>query len=276
MRGVLCFGLCLVWLFFAGAVNAATEAIRPEFRVPSPLVQGGFYVGKAPAGSEVIFKGKKLRLTPAGYFPFGLNWKEGSTVTFTVIPPDGERREYRFPVQEHKYDVSVIDGLPPKMVTPPPEVRQRIANDAARVREARSVLSDLTDFGRKMIWPVKGRVSGHFGNHRILNGTPKSPHTGMDIAAPKGTPVVAPLGGIVIMVADLYYTGNTVIIDHGYGVSTVYCHLDSVAVRERQKIGQGDPLGTVGMTGRATGPHLHWGMNWEGERLNPELSLPAS
>ncbi|WP_321394347.1 M23 family metallopeptidase [Emcibacter sp.] len=251
-------------------------ALADDFRVPEQLVQGGFYVGKAPEGGEVWFKGRQLRTTPAGYFPFGLNWKEEKQVTFRLVNGDGSEKEYAVAVQAQKYDTSVVDGLPPKMVTPPPEVQERIRQDALKVNAARKSDSDLSDFGKPMVWPVKGRISGHFGNHRILNGKPRSPHTGMDIAAPEGTPVVAPWGGRVTLVADLYYTGNTVIIDHGYGVSTVYCHLSSVAVEEGQEIGQGADLGKVGMTGRATGPHLHWGLNWYGERLNPELSLPAS
>ncbi|WP_417317041.1 M23 family metallopeptidase [Emcibacter sp.] len=265
----------MVRLFFLISIFGPLAATAEEFRVPDTLTQGGFYVGKAPKEAEVWFRGRRVRTTPAGYFPFGLNWKEGKKVSFRVVNGDGTEKTYSFAVAEQKYDVSVVDGLPPKMVTPPPEVQERIKQDSIRVREARKSDSDLSDFGKPMIWPVKGRISGHFGNHRILNGEPRSPHTGMDIAAPEGTPVVAPWGGRVTMVADLYYTGNTVIIDHGYGVSTVYCHLSSVDVEQNQEIEQGADLGKVGMTGRATGPHLHWGLNWYGERLNPELSLPS-
>ena len=264
------------WLVLLLVVLFPLTGAASDFRVPEGLTQGGFYVGKAPKDSEVWFKGRKIRTTPAGYFPFGLDWKEGKEISFRLVNGDGSEKDYTFPVREQKYDVSIVDGLPPKMVTPPPEVQDRIRADALKVKAARKNDSDLADFGKPMIWPVKGRISGHFGNHRILNGKPRSPHTGMDIAVPEGTPVVAPWGGRVTLVADLYYTGNTVIIDHGYGVSTVYCHLSSVAVEEGQQIGQGADLGRVGMTGRATGPHLHWGLNWYSERLNPELSLPAS
>lgn len=241
--------------------------------LPDELTQGGFYVGKLAPGSRLWLGDQKLKLSPEGYFAFGLNWKQGGMVKFRLLDAGGEEYFQRFVVSKQIYDVQHIDGLPPKMVTPPKQVLARIAEDSARVRKARTTDSDRQDFRAAFIWPVRGRISGKFGNHRILNGTPKSPHTGMDIAAATGTPIRAPLGGEVTMVSDLYYTGNTLIIDHGFGVSTVFAHMDSVTVHMGQRLEQGDQIGTVGATGRATGPHLHWGLNWYGERLNPALVL---
>lgn len=241
--------------------------------LPDELTQGGFYVGKVAADSKLWLGDQKLKLSPEGYFAFGLNWKQGGMVKFRLLDAKGAEYPQRLTVSKQKYDVQHIDGLPPKMVTPPREVLNRIKADSTRVKKARTTDSDRQDFRRDFIWPVRGRISGKFGNHRILNGTPKSPHTGMDIAAPTGTPIMAPLGGEVTMVSDLYYTGNTLIIDHGFGVSTVFAHMNTVTVRMGQHIRQGDKIGTVGATGRATGPHLHWGLNWYKERLNPELVL---
>lgn len=241
--------------------------------LPDDLTQGGFYVGKVAPGSKIWLGEKELRVSPDGNFAFGLNWKQGAMVKFQLVDAKGASHPQRLVVKKKKYDVQHIDGLPPKMVTPPGDVLARIKGDSARVRKARTTDSDRQDFRRAFIWPVRGRISGHFGSHRILNGTAKSPHTGMDIAAPKGTAIMAPLGGVVTMVSDLYYTGNTVIIDHGFGVSTVFAHMDSVTVRRGETVKQGGQIGTVGATGRATGPHLHWGLNWYGERLNPALVL---
>ncbi|PCI49293.1 MAG: peptidase M23 [Alphaproteobacteria bacterium] len=258
----------IVMIFMAGGVQAGNL-----LDLPDELDQGGFYVGRVAPDSRLWLGERKLKISPEGYFAFGLNWKQGGMVKFRLVDAGGVTRHQRFIVKKQKYDVQHINGLPPKMVTPPQEVLARIAEDSARVKKARATDSDRIDFRNPFIWPVRGRISGNFGNHRILNGTAKSPHTGMDIAAPKGTAIMAPLGGVVTMVSELYYTGNTLIIDHGYGVSTVFAHMETVAVREGQVIRQGEKIGTVGATGRATGPHLHWGLNWYRERLNPALVL---
>ncbi len=258
----------ILLFFMAGHAQA-----KNMLGLPDELSQGGFYVGKVTAGSHVWLGTRKLKISPEGYFAVGMNWKQGAMVKFRLRDSKGHEHHQRFTVKKQKYDVQHIDGLPPKMVTPPKEVLSRIAADSARVRAARTINSDLQNFRNPFIWPVRGRISGNFGNHRILNGTPKSPHGGMDIAAPRGTPILAPLGGVVTMVSDLYYTGHTLIIDHGHGISTVFAHMDKITVTEGQKLSQGDRIGTVGATGRATGPHLHWGLNWYKERLNPALVL---
>ncbi len=260
---------CLIF----GLLMALPAQAGNRLDLPDQVTQGGFYVGKVTPGSALWLGKTKLKLTPEGYFAFGVNWQQEGMIKFRLVDSAGAEYPQRLQVIKQKYDVQHINGLPKKMVTPPKEVLARIAADSARVKKARTTNSPRQDFRGHFIWPVRGRISGSFGNHRILNGKPKSPHTGMDIAAPKGTPVKAPLGGVVTMVSDLYYTGNTVIIDHGYGVSTVFAHLDKAMVRMGQRLTQGDQIGTVGATGRATGPHLHWGLNWYKERLNPALVL---
>lgn len=266
--------ICQILMFLIMAILPAQLTLaQNRLGLPDELTQGGLYVGKVAPGSQLWLEGQQIKLSPEGHFVFGLNWKQGRMVKFRLIDAQGKSHPQRLTVKKQKYDVTHIDGLPPKMVTPPPEVQARIKADSLRVQKARATDSDRKDFIDGFLWPVRGRVSGNFGNHRILNGTPKSPHTGMDIAAPTGTPIVAPLGGIVTMVSDLYYTGNTLIIDHGFGVSTVFAHMNEVTVKPGQVIQKGDQIGTVGATGRATGPHLHWGLNWYKERLNPALVL---
>lgn len=244
-----------------------------DLGINEPLKQGGFYLGKVAIGDKVTFHGERVKISPEGYFAFGLGWKYKDVANIRVDHKAGGHTMYHLDVLPHDYEVEEITGLPPRYVTPPQEVLDRIAKDAADVRAVRTVDSDLQNFREEMIWPVEGRISGRFGSHRILNGEPRSPHMGLDIAPGQGALIVAPLGGKVTMVSDLYFTGITLIIDHGHGINSVYAHLEESLAKVGDFINQGDPIGTVGMTGRATGPHLHWGLNWFGERLNPAITL---
>jgi hypothetical protein len=244
-----------------------------DIGMAEPLKQGGYYVGQVVQGDKVTFHGARVKVSSDGKFVIGLGWKYKSVANIRVDHKAGGHTMYRLDVIPHEYDVEEISGLPSKYVAPPKAVQERIARDSAEVRKARTIDSDLVNFTEEMIWPVKGRISGRFGNHRILNGEPRSPHTGLDIAPGQGALIVAPLGGKVTLVSDQYLTGNTMIIDHGHGISSVYAHMETTAVKQGDVVLKGDPIGTVGMTGRATGPHLHWGMNWYGERLNAGIAL---
>lgn len=266
MRNIfLCISIYFCTIFSAIAANG--------LNIQEPLKQGGYYVGQVAVGDKVTFQGKTIKTSPEGYFVIGLGWKYKEVANIRVDHKVGGHTMYHLDVLPHTYEVQEISGLPPKMVTPPKEVQDRISKDAIDVREVRAIDSDLQNFREKMIWPVKGRISGRFGSHRILNGEPRSPHTGLDIAPGAGATIVAPLGGKVTLVSDQYFTGNTLVIDHGHGISSVYAHMQEVLVKEGQVVSQGDKIGLVGMTGRATGPHLHWGMNWYGERLNAGVAL---
>ena len=241
--------------------------------IQEPLKQGGFYVGKVNPGDKVTFQGKTVKQSKDGTFVIGLGWKYKAKANIRVDHKAGGHTMHHLDVMAHDYETEEIKGLPPKYVAPPREVQTRIAKDAADVRAVRAIDSDLQNFKETMIWPVKGRISGRFGSHRILNGKPRSPHTGLDIAPGQGALIVAPLGGKVTLVSDQYLTGNTMVIDHGHGISSVYAHMERAIAHEGDMVKQGDPIGTVGMSGRATGPHLHWGMNWYGERLNAGVAL---
>ena len=158
-----------------------------------------------------------------------------------------------------------------KMVTPPDSVIARIKSDQATVAAARQLMATTGDFLQGFDWPVTGRISGVFGSQRILNGTPRQPHYGIDIAAPHGTPIQAPASGLVTLVKDLYFSGWTVIINHGLGLNSSFLHLDQVSINIGDNVSRGDNIGTVGSTGRSTGPHLDWRLDWQGRRIDASL-----
>ncbi|HEU0237368.1 MAG TPA: M23 family metallopeptidase, partial [Candidatus Limnocylindrales bacterium] len=175
-------------------------------------------------------------------------------------------------IQQRAYDIQRVDGLPQEKVTPPEEVLARIAAEQAMVEEVRKVDRPEPWFETGFVWPVVGPISGIYGSQRILNGEPRWPHYGVDVVAPEGTPVVAPADGLVVLVnPDMYYSGGTVVLDHGFGLTSAYLHLKEISVEEGQTLRQGDRLGSVGATGRVTGAHLDWRFNWFDERLDPVL-----
>ena len=171
-----------------------------------------------------------------------------------------------------RWQIERIEGVPESTVNPPPEIAARIEREQAEVSLARQRDDDRDDFSADFTWPLQGRVSGVYGSQRIYNGTPKSPHSGLDVAAVKGTPLRAPAGGVISFAKpDLYLTGGTVLIDHGHGLSSSFLHLSRIDVRVGERVEPGQVIGLVGATGRATGPHMHWGMNWFGVRVDPQL-----
>jgi murein DD-endopeptidase MepM/ murein hydrolase activator NlpD len=183
-------------------------------------------------------------------------------------------------IATRQYEIQKVEGLPQNLVTPSAEEEARIAREQAEVTQARTLDLDEPLFESKFIWPALGPISGVYGSQRILNGTPRAPHYGVDVAAPEGSPVVSPADGLVTFAKpDLLLTGGTLIIDHGHGLSSTFLHLSRIDVKVGQRLHQGDLVGAVGATGRATGPHLHWGMNWFDVRVDPALvvgPMPAT
>jgi murein DD-endopeptidase MepM/ murein hydrolase activator NlpD len=170
------------------------------------------------------------------------------------------------------YNIQRIDGLPPAMVTPPEEAWPRIARGSKLKKAARAIASQYDGFAEGFVWPTKGRITGVYGSQRFYNGEPRRPHFGIDIAAPRGTPVTAPASGTVTLAEpDMYFEGGLVFIDHGLSVTSAYMHLDSLKVKVGDKVKRGDVIATVGSTGRSTGPHLDWRMFWRGARIDPAL-----
>lgn len=239
-----------------------------------PRAPGALLVGRAAPGSRVRLDSRVLKVADDGHFVFGFGRDAPPRHLLEVEPPGGRVERITLRLSPRRYPIERVDGLPPKTVTPPPEWQERRAREIARVHAARSVFSDRRDWQAGFRLPAQGRVSGVYGSQRILNGRPRSPHYGLDIAAHEGTPVVAPAGGIVRLAApDFLLEGGIVIIDHGFGVSSTLFHLKDLRVHEGEEVRAGQRIASMGMTGRATGPHVDWRVNWGEVRLDPALAL---
>jgi len=238
------------------------------------FIQGHFIIGKTDPNSKIKIDKKQVKVSKDGYFAFGLNRNRKYDVVIT-IEKDGIKEKITKRVQKRIYDIQRIDGLEEKKVTPPEEVYERIKKENKLIAKARAIETDLDFFKDKFIIPVDDAIiTGVYGSQRILNGKPKWPHYGLDFAQEEGAPVKAMLNGTVTLAApDLYYTGGTLIFDHGHGISTLYMHMNKVFVKKGQKVKQGDIIGSVGSTGRATGPHLDVRLNWFDIRLDPATVL---
>lgn len=246
----------------------------PALQLRGHFTPGGLVRGQVEPGSTVSLDGAPLLVDGEGRFTFGFDRDAAGQSSLVVRYPDGREETHTLKLKPREYQIQRINGLPPKMVTPDQETLTRIGEESARLKAARRHVSSIAGFWQDFQWPAQGPISGVFGSQRVLNGEPRSPHNGLDIAAARGTPVVAPAAGIVrLAVTDYYYTGGTVVLDHGHGLSSVYVHLDRVDVTEGAELAAGDVIGAVGATGRVTGPHLHWGVNWGDVRLDPALLL---
>jgi murein DD-endopeptidase MepM/ murein hydrolase activator NlpD len=247
--------------------------------LPASASQGALVIGSTHPAATVTADGRSLRVAPDGGFVFGIGRDASGEVVVSIRQPGTGVVEHRLAVTTRDWPSERIAGVPPATVNPPPAIAARIAREQAQVVAARARDDAREDYAQHFIWPVQGRISGRFGNQRIYmlpdgSGSPKSPHSGMDIAVPQGTPVKAPAAGVVTFAApDLYLTGGTVLLDHGHGVSSNFLHLSRLDVKAGDRIEQGQVIGAVGATGRATGPHLHWGMNWFDVRVDPLLVL---
>lgn len=236
--------------------------------------QGSMIVGRVLVDGEVFFKGEKLALTDTGEFVFGVG-RESATNIELSIKAGEKTTSFPLVVAKRQWKIERVDGLPENKVNPrSEETLARIKKEGIKVAAARKGLSFQSAFMMQFVRPAKGRISGVYGSQRVLNGQPKRPHFGLDIANKVGTPVISPADGVVTLAEkDLFYSGGTIIIDHGYGITTTYLHLESLNVKVGQEIKQNDVIGTIGATGRATGPHLDWRLNWFKTRLDPALLL---
>ena len=233
------------------------------------FIQGHFITGKTEPDTKIIVGKKEVRVSKDGFFVFGLDRDRKNDILITKIS-NGKRETITKRVLKREYNIQRIDGLPENKVTPPESVYKRIKAENNKIGEARAINSDLIFFKDQFIMPVDGIISGVYGSQRILNGKPKWPHYGIDIAAKKGTKIKSSATGVVTMAeSDLYYTGGTIIMDHGHGISSIYSHLETIKVNVGDKVNQGDIIGTVGSTGRSTGPHLDFRINWFQTRLDP-------
>jgi murein DD-endopeptidase MepM/ murein hydrolase activator NlpD len=246
---------------------------RPvRFSVTGAMEQGSLAMGSAPPGSLVALDGRPLHVTADGRFAFGFAPDQTMAALVTVRYPEGGGDSRSFLPMVRQYEIQRVNGLPQNTVTPPPEVKARIAREAEEIFLARVRDTDGSDFLSGFDWPAPGIESGVFGSQRIDNGVPVSPHYGVDMAAPVGTPIHAPADATVSLSADHYLNGGFTLLDHGQGVSTSYLHQSKRLVKAGDAVKRGQLIGHIGQTGRATGPHLHWAMNWFQVKLDPSRS----
>ena len=256
----------ILYLFFGLLVSL--KSFSAEFQ--GKFIQGHYIIGKTNPGTKILIDKREVKVSQGGYFAFGIDKDR----KFDVVITEGGKKIIK-KVQKRKYKIQKIDGLPKKKVTPPEEFYERIKKENQLIAKARAIDSDLSFFKDKFIVPVDNAIiTGVYGSQRILNGIPKWPHYGLDFAQKKGTPIKAMNNGIVTLAEeDLFYTGATLIFDHGHGISTLYMHLDQLFVNVGDHVKKGDIIGTVGSSGRATGPHLDIRLNWYGTRLDPNSVL---
>jgi murein DD-endopeptidase MepM/ murein hydrolase activator NlpD len=260
--------------FVAALLPALSFAQAKErIEIPSHLQQGQLVVGHAPRNVTIEYAGRKLHVGDDGVFVFGLDRDAPEKALLSVTEANGNTSERGFAVAKREYHIERVEGLPQKTVTPDPETAARIEREQARVAQARLRDDAREDFLHGFALPVAdARISGVYGSQRIDNGVAKSPHMGLDLAVPEGTPIHAPAAGIVTFAEpDLVLTGGTVLIDHGFGLSSSFLHMSRLDVKVGDTIKRGQVIGAAGMTGRATGPHVHWGFNWFDVRLDPAL-----
>lgn len=258
--------LRVVGLWFLLSFSASAIELQGE------LTQGSLVRGALPPGSSVWLNDQDVSVLPSGEFVIGFARDAELTQQLRWQIPGKDVQHKRLELVKRQYDIQRIDGLKESMVSPPESVLNRIRQDSQKVASARARFDQRDDFMMPFIWPAEGPITGVYGSQRILNGKPKRPHYGVDVGAPTGTKVVAPADGIVTLAeADLYYSGGTIIIDHGLGVNSTFLHLSKVSVEVGQQVSQGALIGEIGATGRATGPHLDWRINWKSMRLDPQL-----
>jgi len=260
--------------FLVCLVSAVSADEGVQLELLGEAVQGGLIIGRAPVGSEIELDGELLRYAADGYFLIGFGRDDTVQRRLVVRGRDGSTAVRELKPEPREFDIQRIDGLPPRQVTPDPESLERIRRDAAQVRKARQRMDARIDFAEGFIWPVHGPITGVYGSQRILNGEPRSPHWGVDLAAPTGTPVIAPAAGVVTLAhPDMYFSGGTLMLDHGLGLSSAFLHLDEILVEPGQRVEQGDLIARVGATGRVTGAHLDWRMNLGETRIDPQLLM---
>jgi len=259
-------------LIFLLILLAAAPAQAGGLELKGNFLQGGLVFGTTEPDAEVVLGDRKVRVSPEGRFLFGFGREAPGEATLSVRFADGSSEQRSLRIEKRTYKIQRINGLPRKMVTPPESEWPRIQAENARIAKLRQVDRPEPLFESGFKWPARGRISGVYGSQRVLNGEPKRPHYGVDVAAAVGTPIRAPADGVVVLAeTGMYYTGGTVILDHGHGLTSAFLHMKDVRVTAGVRVRQGEMIGTLGGTGRVTGPHLDWRMNWFDQRVDPQL-----
>lgn len=255
------------------ALLLARQARALEFR--GEPAQGGLVVGRAAPGTRLALDGRAVRVSADGLFAFGFGRDHGAASTLSIAEPNGRTEQRRLDVRRRQWNVQHLSGLPPAQVTPDEAALRRINAERERLGAARAADTALTHFAEPLAWPARGRISGVFGSQRVLNGQPRQPHYGFDIATPVGTPISATLAGRVTLSAEFFFFGELIVVDHGHGVNTLYAHLSRRMVSEGETVARGQEVGLSGATGRVTGPHLHFSLSWYQTWLDPQPLLPS-
>jgi len=252
------------------ALVAVPSTACAKLDLRGKMEQGAVIVGDVDPGAHVALDGKPVMVSGDGLFVMGFGRDAAPTATLKVTYPDGHAETRKLAIAKRDYEIQRINGVAPKYVTPPPDVLKRIAAERKLKAAARPADTPDTFFAEQFQWPANGIVSGVFGSQRIFNGEPRRPHFGVDVAAPKGTPIVAPADGIVTLAQpDMFYEGGLVFLDHGHGLIGYFMHMSKIDVKPGQHVRRGQKIGEIGATGRATGPHVHWGMTWLGTYVDP-------
>ena len=279
LPGSITHYLCLffIWLiaakglFFAANSHSYEVNIKGADILLGQVIEGGLIVARTDPSNQVTLGGDAVRVAKNGVFVIGFHRDSDTPETLAITTPDGNTIKTTLWPEQREYKIQRIDGLKSSMVTPPAAVLARIKADGEAVRTAREIDTPLGDFWQGFDWPAHGRISGVYGSQRILNGQQRQPHYGIDIAGPIGTPVYAPANGRITLVKDLYFSGWTIVMAHGLGVNSSFLHLDTTVVKEGAFVKRGAVIGMIGATGRATGPHLDWRIDWQGRRIDPGL-----
>ncbi len=251
----------------------SNTAVQSAFRWTGTLSQGGLILGTAPAGTRTLtLNGKPIALSPEGRFIAGFDRDAGPQAALTAILADGRIVDQSLTVAPRAWRIERLDTLP-KFPAPDPIFAKLRPPELTQIVAARARMTDAQGWRQSFAWPATGRISGLFGAQRIYQGEPGSYHSGTDIAKPTGAIVTAPADGVVILAADHPFTleGNLLMLDHGMGLNSAFLHLSRIDVKPGQHVTKGQSIGAVGMTGRATGPHLHWSLRWSDAKLDPML-----
>lgn len=266
----------LTMLLAAGLAPGAALSLPPTelgvFRLNRAPEQGGLSLGWAPAGARAItLDGQAVEIAPDGRFLVAFGRDYGETAVLTATLADGRAVSERLAVRRRVWEIENLPTVPP-LPEPDAEFKARRPAELARIDAARSLTIASDGWRQAFIWPARGRISGHFGSQRIYAGQPGTPHSGVDVAGPVGAPVVAPADGVVTLAAAAPFTleGHLLLIGHGMGLDSAFLHLSKIYVKEGETVRQGQVIGAIGMTGRASGPHLHWGMKWKDQRIDPQ------
>lgn len=257
------------------AVCLSGASMAAALELEGQLTQGAMLRGQTDPGTRITLNGNPVRVTEDGRFAIGFGRDAELQQRLVEVPEKGEPVVHELTLTQREYDIQRIEGVPQRTVTPDESALKRIRKESSQLGRARATDTDRTDFLGEFIWPLSGRISGVYGSQRFYNGEPRNPHFGVDIARPTGTVVVAPASGVVTLAhPDMYFSGGTLLIDHGYGFSSTFIHLSEILVEPGQEVVQGESIARVGATGRATGPHLDWRINWYHERLDPVTVAP--